>query len=45
MAWGMLDQNHLSAKGLPLTVRSVFIINPSKTVQLILYGFDFASIN
>jgi alkyl hydroperoxide reductase subunit AhpC len=36
LLYGMLDQDHLSDAGLPLTVRSVFIINPEKKVKLIL---------
>jgi alkyl hydroperoxide reductase subunit AhpC len=34
--YGMLDQTHLDQAGLPLTVRSVFIIGPDKKVKLIL---------
>jgi len=34
--YGMLDQSHLDDKGLPLTVRSVFIIAPDKKVKLII---------
>lgn len=34
--YGMLSQDHLDAKGLPLTVRSVFVLNPSKIVKLII---------
>jgi len=33
---GMLDQDNLNAAGLPMTVRSVFIVDPSKKVKLIL---------
>lgn len=33
---GMLDQTNLDAPGLPLTVRSVFIIDPNKKVRLII---------
>lgn len=36
MLYGMLDQTHLDQKGLPLTVRSVFIIGPDKKVKLII---------
>lgn len=38
VAYGMLDQDatNVDAKGLPLTVRSVFIISPDKKVRLIL---------
>lgn len=38
IAWnyGMLDQSELDSKNLPLTVRAVFIIDPKKTIQLIL---------
>ncbi len=32
----MLDQTNISKSGLPLTVRSVFIIDPKKVVRLIL---------
>src|SRR4051812_43910484 len=34
--FGMLDQTELDKAGLPLTVRSVFIIDPSKKIRLIL---------
>jgi alkyl hydroperoxide reductase subunit AhpC len=34
--YGMLDQNLKDAKGLPLTVRSVFVIAPDKIVKLLL---------
>ena len=33
----MLDQTNLEAPGLPLTVRAVFIIDPSKIIRLIIY--------
>eukprot|EP01083_Nonionella_stella_P109336 318704_1 len=36
LLYGMLDQSHLDDAGMPLTVRSVFIIDPSKKVRLIL---------
>jgi len=36
LAYGMLDQTHLDATGMPLTVRSVFIIGPDKKVKLII---------
>lgn len=39
MAWlcaGMLDQTNLNKEGLPLTVRSVFVIGPDKKVKLII---------
>jgi len=34
--YGMLDQTHLSQTGQPFTVRNVFVIDPSKTVKLII---------
>eukprot|EP00455_Lapot_gusevi_P016459 TRINITY_DN1848_c0_g1_i1.p2 TRINITY_DN1848_c0_g1~~TRINITY_DN1848_c0_g1_i1.p2 ORF type:complete len:226 (-),score=89.53 TRINITY_DN1848_c0_g1_i1:65-742(-) len=34
--YNMLDQNHRDAQGMPFTVRSVFIINPDKKIQLII---------
>jgi len=34
--YGMLDQTHLHQSGLPFTVRNVFVIDPSKTVKLII---------
>jgi len=34
--YGMLDQTHLHKSGQPFTVRSVFIIDPSKIVRLII---------
>lgn len=34
--YGMLDQTHLDDKGMPLTVRSVFIIGPDKKIKLII---------
>lgn len=34
--YGMLDQSNLDQAGLPLTVRSVFVIGPDKKVKLIL---------
>jgi len=34
--YGMLDQTHLDAVGMPLTVRSVFIIGTDKKIKLIL---------
>lgn len=34
--YGMLDQTHLTQTGMPFTVRSVFIIDPSKIVRLII---------
>eukprot|EP00479_Gromia_sphaerica_P011733 TRINITY_DN5914_c0_g1_i1.p1 TRINITY_DN5914_c0_g1~~TRINITY_DN5914_c0_g1_i1.p1 ORF type:complete len:136 (+),score=23.08 TRINITY_DN5914_c0_g1_i1:292-699(+) len=34
--YGMLDQDELDSTGMPLTVRSVFVIDPSKKVKLIL---------
>ena len=34
--YGMLNQEHLAASGLPLTVRSVFIIDKSKKVKTII---------
>mmetsp|Transcript_6448 Transcript_6448/g.7209 ORF Transcript_6448/g.7209 Transcript_6448/m.7209 type:complete len:227 (+) Transcript_6448:23-703(+) len=36
MAYGMLDATHLNAAGLPLTVRSVFIVDPDKKIKLII---------
>lgn len=36
MKYGMLDQEELDAKGLPLTVRSVFIIDPNKKIKAII---------
>jgi len=34
--YGMLDQTHLNQTGQPFTVRSVFVIDPSKIVRLII---------
>ena len=34
--YGMLDKSNLFNGGLPLTVRSAFIIDPEKTIRLIL---------
>jgi alkyl hydroperoxide reductase subunit AhpC len=34
--YGMLDQTHLNQEGLPLTVRAVYIIDPSKVIRLII---------
>jgi len=34
--YGMLDQTNINATGLPLTVRSLFVIDPSKKIRLIL---------
>ena len=34
--YGMLDQTNLNQEGLPLTVRSVFVIDPNKKIRLIL---------
>lgn len=34
--YGMLDQTNKNAAGMPLTVRSVFIIDPAKKVRLII---------
>jgi len=34
--YGMLDQSFLNATGMPFTVRSVFIIDPSRVVRLII---------
>ena len=34
--YGMLDQTHLTTQGEPYTVRSLFIIDPSKIVRLII---------
>jgi alkyl hydroperoxide reductase subunit AhpC len=36
MLYGMLDQTNIDAQGLPMTVRSVFIIGPDKKIKLIL---------
>jgi alkyl hydroperoxide reductase subunit AhpC len=36
LAYGMLDQTHLASTGLPLTVRSVFIIDPDHKIRLTL---------
>lgn len=33
---GMLDDSNRDAAGLPLTVRSVFVVSPDKTVKLII---------
>eukprot|EP00640_Fibrocapsa_japonica_P004032 CAMPEP_0113943792 /NCGR_PEP_ID=MMETSP1339-20121228/27927_1 /TAXON_ID=94617 /ORGANISM="Fibrocapsa japonica" /LENGTH=225 /DNA_ID=CAMNT_0000948749 /DNA_START=97 /DNA_END=774 /DNA_ORIENTATION=+ /assembly_acc=CAM_ASM_000762 len=35
-ALDMLDQTHINASGMPLTVRSVFIVGPDKKIKLIL---------
>lgn len=34
--YGMLDQTHLDQAGMPLTVRSVFIVGPDKKIKLII---------
>ncbi len=34
--YGMLDPKNISSTGLPLTVRSVYFIDPKKVVRLIL---------
>ena len=34
--YGMLDDTNINIEGLPLTVRSVFIIGPDKTIKLIM---------
>jgi len=34
--YGMLDQTNIAASGMPLTVRSVFIIGPDKQIKLII---------
>lgn len=34
--YGMLDKNNKDKQGLPLTVRSVYIIDPNKVIRLIL---------
>ena len=34
--YGMLDQTHLQDTGMPFTVRSLFVIDPSKVVKLII---------
>lgn len=34
--YGMLDDTNINNEGLPLTVRSVFIIGPDKTIKLML---------
>merc|ERR1719373_469253 len=34
--YGMLDQTNINKEGLPLTVRSVFIIGPDKGIKLII---------
>eukprot|EP00475_Leptophrys_vorax_P036378 TRINITY_DN613_c0_g1_i1.p1 TRINITY_DN613_c0_g1~~TRINITY_DN613_c0_g1_i1.p1 ORF type:complete len:249 (-),score=62.90 TRINITY_DN613_c0_g1_i1:72-767(-) len=36
LLYGMLDQTHLASSGLPLTVRSVFVIDPDHKIRLIL---------
>jgi len=36
MLYGMLDQTHLNDKGMPLTVRAVFVIDPDHKVRLII---------
>lgn len=36
LQYGMLNQEHMDLKGLPLTVRAVYIIDPSKKIKLIL---------
>jgi len=36
VAYGMIDPANIDKEGLPLTVRSVFIINPNKVIKLIL---------
>jgi len=48
-AYGMLDQNYLDNKGMPATVRSVFVIDPARVVRLIISypastGRNFAEI-
>jgi peroxiredoxin len=49
LLYGMLDQTHLAASGLPLTVRSVFVIAPDRSIKLIITypastGRNFAEI-
>lgn len=34
--YGMLNQDHLDAKGMPMTVRAVYIIGPDKKIKLII---------
>lgn len=36
VALGMLNQDHMDAKGLPLTVRRVFIVGPNRRIKLTL---------
>ena len=36
LAYGMVNQDHVDAKGMPLTVRSVFFINPQKKCMAII---------
>jgi len=36
ITYGMLDQELRDAQGLPLTIRSVYIVDPNKTIKLIL---------
>ena len=47
--YGMLDRTHVHKSGMPFTVRSVFVIDPSKIVKLIISypaptGRNFAEI-
>ncbi len=37
--YGMLDPTHLDKAGLPLTIRSVFVIGPDKLIKLIMYVY------
>ena len=36
LAWGMLNESDLDAKGLPVTVRSVFFVDPNKKIQAVI---------
>merc|ERR1711916_93773 len=36
IAYGMLDQTEADEKGMPLTVRAVYVIDPSKKIRLII---------
>jgi len=49
LLYGMLDQSHLNATGMPFTVRSVYVIGPDRKVKLIITypastGRDFGEI-
>ena len=38
---GIIDQSNKDAKGLPLTVRSVFILKPDRTIALMMVRMNY----